>query len=301
MNTSKRGTMASRLDAIAERIERWKALDGIADRLADGTAAVLGGSAVRDLLSGTPIGHPLHPLAVAMPIGSWSSAVIFDLVGDREGAERLTLIGVLTALPSALSGLSDWRFTSEAERRVGLVHAVFNTTAVTAYGLSWWARRRQRYVAGVIWSMAGAAALTGGGWLGGHLAYALGVGVDTTAFQHGEADWTDVAAETEIRSGELVGVEVDGVPVVLTRSPEGDIVALGDRCSHRGGPLHEGTIQDGCIECPWHSSRFSLDGTVVSGPATRPQPRYAVRVDGGRVMVGRTGEVRALRLNPAGH
>ena len=54
--------------------------------------------------------------------------------------------------------------------------------------------------------------------------------------------------------------------------------AIGDRCSHRGGPLHEGTIDDGCVTCPWHDSQFrTTDGAVVRGPATSPQPCYEVR------------------------
>ena len=80
---------------------------------------------------------------------------------------------------------------------------------------------------------------------------------------------------------------------------EGRLRALGDRCTHRGAPLHEGTLVDGCIECPWHASRFSLDdGAVVRGPATRPQPAFEVQVSGGRVRV-RRDEERALRRNPA--
>lgn len=292
--------VTTRLDAIARRVERWSALDQPAELLTGAATKLLGNVTLRDLLSGTPIGHPAHPLLVAVPIGSWSSALVFDLIGDREGAERLTLIGVVGAVPAALTGLNDWRFTSGAERRVGLVHAVLNLTATSAYAASWWARRRDRTGAGIAWSLLGATALTGAGWLGGHLAYALGVGVDTTAFQHGDADWTDAAAEPDVRVGELLGVEVDGVPVVLTRAPQGAIVALADRCTHRGGPLHEGTISDGCLECPWHHSRYALDGSVVTGPATRPQPRYAVRVDQGRVLVGRSEESRTLRRNPVG-
>jgi nitrite reductase/ring-hydroxylating ferredoxin subunit/uncharacterized membrane protein len=292
--------MTTRLDAIARRVERWSALDGPADLLAVLTTKLLGNATVRDVLSGTPIGHPAHPLLVAVPIGSWSSALVFDLIGDHEGAERLTLIGVVGAVPAALTGLNDWRFTSAAERRVGLVHAVLNLTATSAYAASWWSRHRGRAGAGVAWSLLGATALTGAGWLGGHLAYALGVGVDTTAFQHGEADWTDAAADADVAVGELLGVEVDGVPVVLTRAPVGTVVALADRCTHRGGPLHDGTISDGCLECPWHHSRFALDAHVVTGPATRPQPRYAVRVDQGRVLVSRSEESRTLRLNPVG-
>jgi nitrite reductase/ring-hydroxylating ferredoxin subunit len=94
--------------------------------------------------------------------------------------------------------------------------------------------------------------------------------------------------------------EVDGVPVLLSRS-NGRVVALADRCTHRGAPLHEGKIEDGCIVCPWHASRFRLtDGSVVRGPATRPQPGFEVRIVAGRVEIRRPDEMRSLRSNPAG-
>jgi nitrite reductase/ring-hydroxylating ferredoxin subunit len=196
--------------------------------------------------------------------------------------------------------LSDWRYTAGAERRVGVIHAALNVLATGTYGVSWWLRGRGHTRAGVACSLVGAASLAGSGWLGGHLAYALGVGVDTTAFQHGLAEWTDVAAEADVPPEAPLGVEIDGVPVVLFRSAEHGISALADRCTHRGGPLHEGTTRDGAVVCPWHGSCFSATGAVVSGPATRPQPRYAVRVEAGRVLVGRTDEVRSLRVRPAG-
>ena len=59
----------------------------------------------------------------------------------------------------------------------------------------------------------------------------------------------------------------------------GDWYGLAARCSHAGGPLDEGEVSDGCIECPWHGSRFRLrDGTVARGPAFAPQPVVDVRV-----------------------
>ena len=52
----------------------------------------------------------------------------------------------------------------------------------------------------------------------------------------------------------------------------GRVTAMVARCSHRGAPLDEGAVVDGCLECPWHRSRFSLDdGSVVRGPAVAPQ------------------------------
>jgi nitrite reductase/ring-hydroxylating ferredoxin subunit len=127
----------------------------------------------------------------------------------------------------------------------------------------------------------------------------MGVGVDTTAFQRPPKEWTDTVAEDELTEGQPIASTVGTIPVLLVRTG-GRIHALADRCTHRGGPLHEGRLEDGCIECPWHASRFALeDGAVVRGPATRPAPVFETRVFGGRVQV-RRDEVRTLRLNPAG-
>ena len=89
-------------------------------------------------------------------------------------------------------------------------------------------------------------------------------------------------------------------PLVLTRDPGGRVVALADRCTHRGAPLHEGELADGCIVCPWHSSAFELDGGVARGPAQRPQAAYEVEERDGRIWVRRADETHGLRTNPVG-
>ena len=206
-------------------------------------------------------------------------------------------IGLATAAPAVVTGLSDWLSTAGAERRVGLVHALVNDAAIGLQAASWLARRRGRRARGAALSIASLAALGVGGWLGGHLAYAMGVGVDTTAFQKLPTEWSDVMAEGEL-GAEPVGVEVDGVPLVLFRAASG-VAALADRCTHRGAPLHEGKIVDGCLQCPWHGSLFAADGSVELGPATRPQPALETRVVQGRLQVRRSEE-RSLRTNPVG-
>jgi nitrite reductase/ring-hydroxylating ferredoxin subunit/uncharacterized membrane protein len=286
------------LDQLVGRVERAEILDPPSEALAAASESALGGRQVTDLLSGTPLGHPLHPLLVAIPLGSWTSALLFDVLGEEEAAQTLTGLGVLAAIPTAAAGLMDWRYTAGGERRVGLAHAGLNTLALVAYAASWWLRRRGHRAAGIGLSGLGGTALTGGGWLGGHLSYALGVGVDTTAFQHSSEEWTAVAAEADVVSGRLLAASADGVPVLVTRAPDGAVVVLADRCTHRGGPLHEGELRAGCIVCPWHGSEFALDGSVVHGPATRPQAAYEVRVVDGQVLVRRADEPRTLRTNP---
>lgn len=292
--------IAKALDQLAGRIERAESLDPIASAVAEAAQKVLNHRLITGLVSGTPAGHSVHPLFVALPIGSWSSAVVFDALGDADGARRLIGIGVLTAIPAAITGASDWSYTDGGERRVGLVHAALNDVAIGAYAASWLARRTGRNGLGIGLSAVGGAALGVAGWLGGHLAYALGVGVDTTAFQHSEPEWTAVAPAEQIFAGEATAADLAGVPVVLSRTPEGDVVVLADRCTHRGGPLHEAEMIGGCFVCPWHGSEFALDGSVVRGPATRPQPAYEVKVVDGQVLARRADEPRSLRTNPMG-
>ncbi len=289
------------VERLARGIENAKILDGPSELVAKGLGRLLAPKALRDLLSGTSVGHPVHPLLVAIPIGSWTAATYLDLTGgNRHAAKRLVGFGNIAALPTALAGANDWLTTSGAERRVGAIHAVANSTALVLYWKSWRARGREEWAGGVALSLAAAAALSAGGWLGAHLVYALGVGVDTTSFQHFPLDWTDVAADSDVLDGTAIMGDAAGVPVLLSRSG-GRVVALADRCTHRGGPLHEGEIANGCVTCPWHQSVFQLDdGMVVSGPASRPQAVAEVRTVGGRVQVRRSAEARTLRTHPVG-
>jgi nitrite reductase/ring-hydroxylating ferredoxin subunit/uncharacterized membrane protein len=287
------------LDRIAGRIERAEQLDDASDVLAAVADKVFANRRVTEIASGTPIGHPVHPLLVTIPLGAWTSSMLFDLTGDKEAADGLIGIGLASAVPAALTGWNDWRHTSGAEQRVGLVHAILNGVAGATYGLSLLARRTGRRNTGIVLSILGGSVLTASGWLGGHLAYALGVGVDTTAFQHAEPEWTWIADVADIAAGVLSEAELGGVPLVLARNGN-DIVALADRCTHRGGPLHEGQLADGCIVCPWHGSTFALDGTVAGGPATRPVPAYEVRITDGQVYARRADEPRTLRTRPVG-
>lgn len=292
-----------RITAAVERVLDWvehaQALDKPSDVGTSVLERVLPKGRFGDLASGTMLGHPLHPVLVAIPMGSWTAATYLDLTGgDAEAARRLVGLGNLAAIPAALTGANDWKTSAGAERRVGFVHAVLNYTALGLHGASWLARGRGRRVRGAGLSLAGAAVLGAAGWLGGHLTYGLGVGVDTTAFQQIPDEWTDVAPESAVNATQAVSADAGGVPVLLARH-EGRIVALADRCTHRGGPLHEGEVVDGCVRCPWHGSVFALsDGAVVSGPASRPQAVLEVRVVNGCVQVRRSGEVRALRTNP---
>jgi nitrite reductase/ring-hydroxylating ferredoxin subunit len=80
-------------------------------------------------------------------------------------------------------------------------------------------------------------------------------------------------------------VEVEGKHVLLCRE-NGEVFAIGAVCSHAGGPLDQGKIRDGCVQCPWHDSVFDLrDGSIVHGPATQPQASFETRVRSGRIEI----------------
>ncbi len=286
---------------LVERVERASSLDAAATATQGFAQRVLAPGPVKNALCGTWLGHPLHPLLVAVPIGSWLDATALDLVGgpgSRRTAQRLIGIGVLAALPTAVAGVADWTDTADAERRVGFVHAAGNAVAIALFGASWWARRRHRRGAGVALALAGNGVLVLTGHLGGHLSYSLGVGVDTTAFLGGPTEWAEVAPSSAVVANRPTAVEVGGTALLLVRQG-GTLHALHDRCTHRGGPLHEGELGPGCITCPWHDSRFGLeDGAVQQGPATAPQAVFETREVDGRIEVRRL-EVRGLRTAPA--
>ena len=276
------------LHELVERLGRVEAIDGLAKPASRAVAAAVAPHAVKDALSGSWLGHPLHPLLTDIPIGSWASALVLDLLGGRraeEAADRLIGVGVLAALPTAASGLSDWSDYLGSERRIGFVHAVANVTAVTCYSASYVARRRGSRGTGLALSMVGAAALGIGGYLGGHLSYILGVNVNRNAWDHGLGEWTEVAAEADAVEGKPVVVEAGGTPILVVRRAE-RLYAIANTCGHAGGPLHEGAFEEDCVVCPWHGSTFRLDdGGVVHGPATIRQPVYDVRVEDGKILV----------------
>jgi nitrite reductase/ring-hydroxylating ferredoxin subunit/uncharacterized membrane protein len=279
------------LHRLAERVGQVEALDAPAQKLLGVADKVIRPGRARDVLSGTFLGHALHPLMTDLPIGSWTSAILLDNFGGRDSeqaARRLVGLGILAAVPTAASGWVEWADSAggrPATRRVGLAHAASNVTALSLFTASYLARRRGRRAKGRALALAGSSALAVGGHLGGHLSYVHGEGVAVTTFEEGATDWTEAMPEEELAEGRPACVMVNRVPVLLVREG-GEIHALANRCTHRGGPLHEGEVSDGRVTCPWHGSEFDLrTGSVERGPASSPQPAYETRTRNGSVEV----------------
>ena len=285
-------TAQSPLRALAGALENVEPLDAPGKFVGKQVRSAIKPGALKDVLSGTALGHALHPILTDVVIGSFTSATILDLVGGRgsqDAARKLVGIGLASYGPTALTGVTDYadsELGSAAVRRVGLLHAATNGAAATLYTLSWRARRKGNQGRGVLFGLAGAGALTAGGFLGGHLSYAQGIGVNQTVFDEGPTEWTPALDGSQLAEGQMRTAVVGETPVVLTRS-EGRVIAMHDRCSHRGCSLAgTGTVADGYIECGCHGSRFSLaDGDVLRGPATIGQPHYEVREQGDRIEI----------------
>lgn len=277
------------LNSAIDSIGHARGLEALSKTLTAKVKAITRPTAIKNALSGSWLGHQLHPVLTDLPIGAFSAAAALDLTGGPEtagAARRLVGLGILASAPTALAGASDWSDMNGADKRVGLVHGLANAAATVLQTTSWIARRRGHRGVGVALSMLALGLTFGSAALGGHLSFVKGVGVNRTAFQRTVRDWHDVAADADIVEGRLNRVIVDDVPVLVVRQ-HGRLHAISAVCSHAGGPLDEGTLDArGCVTCPWHGSQFVLeDGGVERGPASVPQPRWDVRVEDGRVLV----------------
>lgn len=279
----------------------WRWLDSVAGPVQGAAQAVFeagpAGRKVKSLLNGTPIRHRVHPALVALPIGAWATAAVLDVAearagwrkraGMRAAADTSVAVGVVSALPTAMSGIADWVDLSEHHRRVGMAHALLNTIALGCYGASLALRMSgsgQRGLAKTL-STTGLAVLAVSGALGGELVYTLGANIPHTIYPKPPEDETDVLASDELVDGTPVVVEVGRVPVLLLRR-DGTIHAVEEWCPHAGGPLSQGTFDGDVVECPWHQSRFCLaDGAPLQGPASVPLRTFEAREENGRILL----------------
>jgi nitrite reductase/ring-hydroxylating ferredoxin subunit/uncharacterized membrane protein len=277
------------VEAAVTRVERAKVLDRPAKLTKKAVDAALPSGGVRDALHGVWLGHALHPALIIVPLGSWISATVLDLLplrGDtRPAARALVGLGVLASAPTAASGLADWSDLHPQQQRTGLVHAAANTVALGLQIASWRARRQHRQARGAALSLAALGVGGASAYLGGHLSYRQAAGMN-----HAEEaphllpeEYTRLCTLDELPEGRPTRLVLDSVPVfALRRGRHVDV--LFDLCSHLSGPLSDGELSgegdELCVTCPWHGSTFRIsDGAVRSGPTTSPQPVLQVLVE----------------------
>lgn len=286
--------------------QRAPFVDRVSDALQGAVKAVIGSNRrpprrFKSLLHGTWLHHPLHPAITDVPIGAWLLTALFDVLWlavpstglwAPRGAETLALIGVVAALGAAATGLADWSDSYGAERTVGLYHGLLNSAALVLYAVSAVLRFTTpdgRSVSAALVGFVGLVCVLIAAYLGGDMVFAKGTAVNHTAWEAAGEDYEPVLPVASVVENRLYRVAVAGVPVILIRLND-RFSAIAATCSHAGGPLDEGTVESGVVQCPWHGSRFRLsDGHVLTGPATVHQPRYDVRIRDGQVELRRLG------------
>jgi nitrite reductase/ring-hydroxylating ferredoxin subunit/uncharacterized membrane protein len=237
---------------------------------------------LKELLHGRWLGtHPLHAAATDLPVGALTVAVVLDLVGQSAAADVALVVGVLGLVASAATGAADYVDTDGSARTKATVHSMIMVVALVLLLVSLALRAgapADRTVT-VALSIVGYLVVLAGAYVGGDVVFALGNMVDRHAWRGRGAKWTplELGGATEIPEGTLYKAKAGPNALVLVR--EGSTIrALHEQCAHAGGPLSEGRLVDGCIECPWHASRFRLsDGAAVAGPTLYDQPAYEVR------------------------
>jgi nitrite reductase/ring-hydroxylating ferredoxin subunit/uncharacterized membrane protein len=251
-------------------------------------------------------GHPLHPMLIAFPIAFLYGGLVADAVGRAGGwpsvwttGAYLSVAAVVSGLVAGVPGLIDYLSVvpprSSGKRRATW-HMVVNVSALACFALGWVFRDMDTLLPGwgtLLLEAAGVGLVTWGGWMGGILVYRNQIGVDHRYADAGK--WAEqtvdaqpgqtvaVARADELRVGQMKLLHVGGRRIVLARTDDG-YAAFDDRCSHRGGPLADGALICGTVQCPWHGSQFDAhDGAVRAGPAEQPIATYRVEEAGGEV------------------
>lgn len=284
--------------------DRWVEKQGWLDRpgeVVQGSVLklyeVLGGPGVtlKSLMHGTkPVGHPLHPALISVPLGAFAVMVLADWLAmftraiPSEVGPFALIIGILGMLAAAVTGYTDYAGTNGKERRYATVHGATMTLLLLVMLVSLalrYGHSATLFFGGVLVSTVAYLVMLWGAYLGGHLSFGFGSGVNHNAFSAGVTEWTEVGLEKQFAEGKPVRVQAGDMPVMVVRL-SGKLNAIAATCSHAGGPLEEGTLEDDIVTCPWHGSRFCVaDGRVDNGPATFDQPSFLVREEHGKVEV----------------
>ena len=239
---------------------------------------------IRDLLNGTWLGHPLHPAATDIPIGTLLATVLLDLAGQSAAADIALVATILFMLAAAVTGMADYAETDGIARNRASTHSTLMVIGLVVLVLSLVIRAgnpADRTVV-VVLDVIAFLIVTAGAYVGGDVVYVTGNMVSRHAFRGGGTKWirldtggvADLATLPEATPTKAKAGINDLVLVRIGTT----IHAMHATCAHAGGPLNEGTVIDGCVECPWHGSRFRLeDGRARRGPAVYDQPSYEIR------------------------
>jgi nitrite reductase/ring-hydroxylating ferredoxin subunit/uncharacterized membrane protein len=230
--------------------------------------------------------HPIHPMLIPFPFafltGAWGFrvAAAFSENQDLKTVSRyLAPTGIAAGLIAAVPGVIDYLGSvppQSSARQRATKHALLNVGSLTLFALSWLADRKRKRALPLALETAGTATLCVAGWMGGTLAYRNQIGVDHRYANAGKWQEARVARQQPnaleevahgLETNQMKLVHVGGKRVAIGRTAQG-YAAFQDRCTHKGGPLSDGVLMCGTVQCPWHGSQFDVDtGEVKAGPA----------------------------------
>jgi nitrite reductase/ring-hydroxylating ferredoxin subunit/uncharacterized membrane protein len=240
--------------------------------------------------------HPLHPMLIPFPFafltGAWGFGLAAALFKNRDLTtvwHHLVPTGVAAGLAAAVPGILDFAETvppDSSARSRAAKHGLLNSTALLLFTAGWVISRRSRRTAlPLVLQGLGTAALSVGGWMGGTLVIRNQIGVDHRYADAGK--WQEEkrehahghalqAAAQGLGVNQMKLVHAGDTRIVVARTEDGS-AAFDDRCTHRGGPLSDGVLICGTVQCPWHGSQFDVKtGAVKCGPAEQPIRAYPV-------------------------
>lgn len=276
-------------------------------------------TALKDFLEGKPMRHPLHPMLVHFPIGFFLLSFLLDLGSLFSRAVPYLvrdsfcamLLGVITALIAAVPGFVDYTSIrgDHPGKRTATAHLILNLIVVAIYGINLGVRSATLAGARIallplILSLAGIGLLSVSGYLGGRLIYDEGISVgrhkrhtltpeNTLHFSTAKLKSSEGASVTfvpvteaeRLENREILRVDIDGQVMTIAKL-EGKFYAFQEFCTHRFGPLSEGSFQDFNVQCPWHNSCFDVrTGKVTQGPAKVDLKTFEIEIRDGKLCV----------------
>ena len=154
------------------RVEESDRLDPAVAAVEPVAARLVASQRLRSLFHGNATGIPLHIIYTDVPFGALFGALFLDLFrdrGTRRAATRMVGLGVVGAVPTAITGWAEWALADRGTRRVGILHATANGLGSLLFLGSWVARLNDRHDLGVRLGRVGGMVLICGGMLGGYM------------------------------------------------------------------------------------------------------------------------------------
>ena len=275
---------------------------------------------LKDFLEGKPLRHPLHPMLVHFPIGLFLLSLLLDLASlafpsvpnlVRDSFYAM-LLGVITALVAAVPGFVDYTDirSDNPAKRTATTHLTLNLIVVALYGINLGVRSSSLVdpkisFGPLILSLVGVGLLSVSGYLGGRLVYDAGISVgrhkrrtptpestlhlsmaNLASNENSDVIFVPIPEADRLGERETLRVEIDGQVITIAKIDQ-DFYAFQEFCTHRFGPLSEGTFKDFNVQCPWHNSCFDVrTGKVTQGPAKVSLKTFTIEIRDGKVAVG---------------